>query len=281
LDAITALAAKSNEWFGATFAAATQPTDDQSVAVAGFIEAAVPSRTFGVTSAAVGVPDSTITTDIASRLKALLYRKTFVQYSTSSPYAAASFFARNFSVDFNGNKTTITTMYKQEPGVVAESLTEGQAIALKTKRANVFVGYDNGSSIIQYGTMAGNAYFDEVHGLAWLQDAIQNSVYNLLYTSTTKIPQTDGGQNQIVNACVSVLDQSVINGLVAPGTWNADGFGQLVRGQYLEKGYYVYTQPMALQDQATREQRIAPPIQIAVKLAGAIQQVDIVINVNR
>jgi hypothetical protein len=38
---------------------------------------------------------------------------------------------------------------------------------------------------------------------------------------------------------------------------------------------------MALQAQATREQRIAPPIQIAIKLAGAIQEVDIIIDVNR
>ena len=77
------------------------------------------------------------------------------------------------------------------------------------------------------------------------------------------------------------LDEGVNNGLIAAGQWNADGFGQLKNGDYLPNGYYVYTQPMALQDQSIREQRIAPPIQVAVKLAGAIHEVDVVVSVNR
>jgi len=78
-----------------------------------------------------------------------------------------------------------------------------------------------------------------------------------------------------------VLSQAVSNGLVAPGQWNAEGFGQLLTGDYLPEGFYIYTQPIATQDQTVREQRIAPPLQIAVKLAGAIQEVDAIINVNR
>ena len=71
------------------------------------------------------------------------------------------------------------------------------------------------------------------------------------------------------------------NGLVAPGKWNADGFGQIERGDYLTEGFYIYSPPMAEQAQATREQRIAPPIQIALKLAGAIHEIDCIVDVNR
>jgi len=78
-----------------------------------------------------------------------------------------------------------------------------------------------------------------------------------------------------------VLGEAVNNGLVAPGTWNADGFGLLERGDYLDKGYYVYTTPVAEQAQSEREQRKCPPIQIAAKLAGAIHFVDVQIDVNR
>ena len=49
----------------------------------------------------------------------------------------------------------------------------------------------------------------------------------------------------------------------------------------LNNGFYIFTQPMALQDQSIREQRIAPPIQVAIKLAGAIQECDVIIDVNR
>ena len=120
--------------------------------------------------------------------------------------------------------------------MVAEGLTETQAQALASKRCNVFVRYDNDTAILQEGVMANGAFFDEVHGLDWLQNAIQTECYNLLYQSKTKIPQTDAGVNQIVTTISKVLAEAVNNGLVAPGTWNADGFGQLQRGDYLPSG---------------------------------------------
>ena len=79
----------------------------------------------------------------------------------------------------------------------------------------------------------------------------------------------------------SVMEEGVNNGLVAPGVWNTDGFGQLQEGDYLSRGYYIYSQPIDDQPQSEREQRKAPPIQTAVKLAGAIHFAGVQINVNR
>jgi hypothetical protein len=275
-----ALADISNAWYGLMFQASTQPTDDQSIAVSDFIEALTVKRVYGATITDSTVLSAAVTSDLASRQKAAGYLRSFCQYSQNA-YAVASFFGRAFSVNFSANRSTITLMYKQEPGVTGENLTATQANVLKDKRCNVFVDYDNDTKIIQYGTMSGPAFFDEIHGLDWFEDAIQNSCYNLLYTSPTKIPQTDAGANQFVNAIGGVCDEAVNNGLIAPGTWNAEGFGQLNTGDYLKTGYYIYAQPMALQAQADRETRVAPPIQTAVKLAGAIQEIDIVIDVNR
>jgi hypothetical protein len=263
------------------FAASVQPSNDQAVAVAAFVEALDLKRTFGSTITTTDVLAPATTTDLASRLQALGYKQSFTQYSSSSPYAVASFFGRAFSVNFSGNRTTITLMYKQEPGVTGEELTNSQANVLEAKNCNVFVNYVNDTKIIQYGVMASGAYFDEVHGLDWLQDQIQNRCYNAMYTSTTKIPQTDAGANVFTNAISAACQMGVDNGLIAPGVWNADGFGELQTGQYLKSGYYIYVQPMALQSQADRETRVAPPFQVAVKLAGAIQELDVMVNVNR
>lgn len=280
VECATELANISGQWYGLTFAASTMPTDDQAVDVAAFIEGASITRIFGFTETDTRVLDSAWTTDMASRLKSLSYKRSFVTFSANK-YAVASMFGRAFSVNFSANRSTITLMYKQEPGIVAELLTETQAQTLKTKRCNVFVQYQNDTAIIQYGVMSGQAYFDEIHGLDWFTDALQTALYNLLYQSKTKIPQTDAGQNQLVNTASNVCAEAINNGLVAPGQWNADGFGQLERGQFLTEGFYIYTQPMALQDQSIREQRIAPPIQIALKLAGAIHEIDAIIDVNR
>ncbi|HET6804878.1 MAG TPA: DUF3383 domain-containing protein [Frateuria sp.] len=278
---VQALANKSNDWYGLYVAAASAPGDSDVLAVAEYVEGASPSRIYGVTTQASAVLDSAQTTDIASQLKALKYKRTFVQYSSSSPYAAASLFGRAFTVDFTANNTVITLKFKQEPGVAAETLTESQAAALKAKNCNVFVAYNNDTAIVKEGVMVNGYFFDEVHGTDWLQNDLQTAVYNLLYTSPTKIPQTDAGVNQVVTEVDKRLDKSVTNGLVAPGVWNAPGFGALSQGQTLAKGYYTYASPVADQSQADREARKAPAMQVAIKLAGAVHFAGIVVNVNR
>lgn len=280
VECAAALANLSAAWYGLMFQASVQPTDDQNLAVSEFVEALDLTRIFGVTITNSNVLSALVENDLASLMKDAAYKQSFCQYSQNA-YAIASFFGRAFSVDFNANRSTITLMYKQEPGVTGEELTETQAGVLKDKRCNVFVNYVNGTIIIQYGVMSGPVYFDEIHGLDWMQDAIQNACYNVLYQSKTKVPQTDAGVNQLTNAIGAVCDQAVNNGLVAPGVWNADGFGELETGQYLKTGYYIYAQPIALQSQSDRETRAAPPIQVAIKLAGAIQSLNVELDVNR
>jgi hypothetical protein len=122
---------------------------------------------------------------------------------------------------------------------------------------------------------------DIITGTDWLALDIQTAVYNLLYTSTTKIPQTDQGNNTIVSTVNSICAQGVTNGLLAPGTWNSGGFGSLNMGDFLPKGFYVYAPPIANQNPTDRAARKSVTIQVAAKLAGAIQTVDIIVNVNR
>lgn len=282
LAAVAAMANLSTAWYGLMFAAATMPTSDQSIAVSGFIEALDISRLYGVTTQDANTLSAASTTDLAYLQKDAGYLRSFIQYSSTSKYAIASFFGRAFTVNFSGQNTTINMMYKQEPGVSGEDLTATQAGVLEDKRCNVFVKYVNDTTILQYGVMSGSAYFDEMFGLDWLQNDVQTACFNLLYQSSTKIPQTDAGSNQFVNVISGRLDQAVTNGLVAPGVWNSTAeFGELETGDYLKTGYYVFVQPMALQSQADREQRICPPIQVAAKLAGAINTLDVTIDVNR
>jgi hypothetical protein len=268
------------DWYGLMVADATV-SDADHLAVAGYIESASPSRIYGITTQASAALDPVSTTDLPYVLKGLNYKRTFTQYSSSSPYAVASLYGRAFTVDFTANNSTITLKFKQEPGVAAEVLNETQASALKAKNCNVFVAYNNSTAIIQEGVMVNGYFFDEVHGLDWLQNDMQTSIYNLLYTSPTKIPQTDAGINQLVAAAEASCERAVNNGLVAPGEWNAPGFGAISQGQMLSKGYYVYAPPLSTQSQADREARKAPTLQVAVKLAGAVHFANVIINVNR
>lgn len=279
LPSVTAALNYSADWYGLVISDPAM-TDQDHMDVSALIGSASDSRIYGVSTSAAAVLDPTSTTDIASRLKGAGYGRTFVQYSQVA-YAAASAFGRAFTVNFLGNNTTITLKFKQEPGITAEMVTAQQADTLKAKNCNVFVKYANDTAIIQEGVMCNGDFFDERHGLDWLQNYVQNNLWNLLYTSTTKIPQTEAGVTRLVTNVEQSMDQSEQNGLVAPGVWSGGPIGQVQPGDTLTKGYYVYANPLNTQAQADREARKAPVIQVACKLAGAVHFADVLIDVVR
>lgn len=280
MDAVNAVMGYTN-WYGLGIADKEDIADDDWLKVAAAVEASGVSRILAITTSDPATMDATSTTDLAYKLKAAKYGRTFVQYSSSNKYAALSAFGRAFTVNFNGSNTTITLKFKQEPGITYETLTTDQAAALDARNCNVFVYYQNDTAILQQGIMSGGDFFDERHGLDWLQNYVQTNLYNLLYTSTTKVPQTDAGVTRLLSNVEQSMDQSVTNGLVAPGVWNGGPIGQLNSGDTLTKGYYVYAQPISEQAQADREARKAPVIQVACKLAGAVHFADVQINVVR
>jgi len=279
-QAISAVLQFTN-WYGLGIADEDELTPAEITATAAAIQASSLSRVFAVTSSDSGIIDSATTSDVASTLKAAGYSRTFVQYSTKSKYAALSAFGRAFTVDFTGNNTTITLKFKTEPGVTYETLTSAQAAAVDAKNANVYVYYANDTAILQQGVMSNGDFFDERHGLDWLQNYVQTNLFNLLYTSSSKIPQTEAGITRLLTNVEMSLDQAVSNGLVAPGVWNGGDIGQITSGDTLTKGYYVYAQPLSSQAQSDREKRRAPLIQAVIKLAGAVHYADVQINVVR
>lgn len=255
--------------------------DEEIQAAATLIQAASPSRIMAFTTSDTAELDGARQDTLCSKLKSAGINRAIAVYTSSGQAAGASVLGRMATVNFNGSNTTITLKFKQLPGVPAEYLRTSQADSLRDKNVNVFAAYQNDTSILQEGITCGGWFIDETHGLDWLQDTIQTAVWNLLYTSTTKIGQDEAGSTSIVSTITRALDQGVTNGLIAPGVWQGDEFGELSKGDTLSTGYYVYIQPLAEQLQADREARKAPPVQIAVKLRGAVHSVDVSIIVNR
>ncbi|MGX9362225.1 DUF3383 family protein [Pantoea ananatis] len=268
-------------WYGLGVTYDADRKDDDLLPVCAAIESSSLSRILAVTTKNTDALLTTVNTDIASKVKAAKYSRTFVQYSSTSNYGAISAFGRAFTVDFNGFGTTITLKFKQEPGITYESLTPAQAAALDAKNCNVYVYYANDTAILQQGVMGNGDFFDERHGLDWLQNYVQTNLFNLLYTSGTKVPQTDAGNTRIMANVEASMDQAVNNGLIATGVWNGGQIGQLSPGDTLTKGYYVYMAAISSQAQADREARKSVPVQVACKLAGAIHYASVQINVMR
>lgn len=282
LEAVNALL-DYNSWYGLHLAVpeGDYPSDTDMIAVSAAIESATVSRILAITSDEADIMSAAIETDLASKLKAAKYSRSYIQYSSTSRYAALSSFGRAFTVNFTGSNTTITLKFKQLPGVTYETLGTSQANALEAKNCNVYVYYENDTAILEQGVMCNGDFFDERHGLDWLQNAVQTADYNTLYTSTTKIPQTDAGTTTRIANIEKVLDVAETNGLFAPGIWTGGPMGQLSTGDTLTKGYYTWADTVDNQLQTDREARKGVPIQVAAKLAGAVHYGDVAITVVR
>lgn len=219
------------------------------------------------------------TTSLAVVLHRLARDRSFIQYSSTDPYAAISGIARLITVDYTASNSAITLMFKQEPGVLPENINASQAQNLKDKGVNVFAAYDNNTMILQYGMMSSGIYADQISFADWFATTVQTAQYNALYVGK-RIPQTDTGMHTLQTISEGICSLAVKNGNVAPGTWLSDGFGILNYGDYMPTGFYVLQGKVADQSAADRASRLATPQQIALKLSGAVHEIDIAVTIN-
>ncbi len=220
----------------------------------------------------------TSTTDVGATLEAGGYTRTFTDYSSlASEYPAASGFGRAFTVNFSQPDSTITLKFKQKPTITPEAnLTSTQLNVLQGKRINAYYNVGNGtngSPIYAEGVMAAELYFDDRHNIDWLIDAIQNQVYNYLRSSTTKVPLTNRGGAQLEQQVITVLDEAVNNGMLAPGYTSDDVF--------LPRGYTTSVQAVEDIADADKQARKGPAITVTALLAGAVHSVEINVNFER
>lgn len=266
------------EWYGLFVCGAV---DADHEAIAAFISGTVNYHFYGVNTQEAAVLDPSSTTDIAYILAQGKYQRVAVQYSSSSLFAVVSLLGRILTTDYTESNSVINLMYQGEPTIVPEYLTETQIDALEAKNANVYVAYNNNTFIIEPGvTCAGPPYYiDTILGVDALVIDLLTAIYNVLFGSGTKVPQTDAGMHLFVVAMDSVGTEYLNNGLLAPGLWTGSGFGALAQNSQMS-GFYVYAPPVASQPASNRANRISVPFQVAAKLAGAVNTVDVALTVN-
>ena len=194
---------------------------------------------------------------------------------------AAAYAARALSTDFGGSNTTQTMHLKQLAGITPDQTLTQTALA-EAQAAGVDI-YPSIASFACLFTSGANSFWDQVYNQFWLKFALQTAGFDLLAGTSTKIPQTEQGMNQLKNVLAAVLQQGVNNGFLAPGAWNSPTvFGNtqdLIRN-IKDLGWYIFSSPIASQSAADRAARKAPLIQIAAKSAGAVHSVNIVVQIS-
>jgi hypothetical protein len=190
-----------------------------------------------------------------------------------------SYMARAHVVNFNGENTALT-MHLKELSVAAESYTEGEITKAKNVGLDIYTTIKNTPCILTSGA---NDFMDNRYNLIGFQDALQTDLYNLLKQTGTKIPQTNRGMNLIIDQCEKTSKGFARAGVFGAGVWSSpDSFGDInvFKRAIEQNGYYWIYGALADQSQADREARKSTVIQGAVKMAGAVHSIDVIVNVN-
>ena len=192
---------------------------------------------------------------------------------------AATYMARVHTVNFNAENSAIT-MNLKTLAVPAESYSQTVIDAANRVGLDLYTTIKDVPVVL---TSPANDFVDNVYNLVAFIDAVQTDMFNLLKQTGTKIPQTTRGVNQLVAQGEKTTRGFVRAGVFAPGTWSSpDTFGdiELFNRSIEQNGFYWLAGELSEQPQSDRQERKSPVLQAAVKNAGAIHKVDVIINFN-
>lgn len=196
---------------------------------------------------------------------------------------AAAYAGRGLSTNFGGVNTSQTMNLKSLTTVSPdETINDSIFLAAKDAGVDVFGNVGDGGSVYSFGA---NAFFDAIYQQLQFKFNLQTTGFNFLKQTSAKVPQTEPGMEGLKGAYTQVCEQSVLYGYLATGLkWTSpDTFGNKedLERNITDKGYYIFSQPIADQPQSERDLRKAPLVQIAIKEAGAIHSSNVIVQINR
>jgi hypothetical protein len=205
---------------------------------------------------------------------------TDIDGTTTYIEAAAAIMGYAMGANTQSANSAYALFAKPEVGVTAEPLTSAQLTVIKNYKGNAYVNRGSVYNLFENGTMHDGTYFDEVLNLDMLSNNLQTAVINA-FIDQDKIPQTDAGMQMLINTLTTPLENAVKIGFIAPGVWDSAPILSVNTGDVLTTGYKILADSIASQSQADRDSRIAPPIYVLIKTAGAMQNVAIQLYENR
>jgi hypothetical protein len=272
----------------------TDAVDADHIAIAAWVQTQIGTTYFGTTG------DANVLNGVANNVCKTIFAagngRTWMQYATTQSglvpnqaYFVAAVMGQAMASNTQAPNSAFTEKFSggvalvgvvTEPGLTItqigniEGTTPGQG-----PNCNLFLNYSNAFNVLEQGTMmAESVFFDQVLNLDILAANIQFAIMNLL-TSVPKIPQTDQGQQQLIQAVEQALSRSASTGFIAPGTWEGQAIttsgGSIVPGQNLPNGFAVVSPKYSSLTQSQIQARQAPPIYVALIEAGAVHFVTI------
>ena len=277
-EALTACRAENDEFYIVNICKDNM-TDEEHIAAGQFCETCNPSAIYAFTTDSAAT--LTLNENIFTKLKALDLKRTIGQYSTKHQDSIVAILSWALKLLSSNNANSAFTLKdKIEEGVTPETnVTSMNVKTLKENNGNIYVNR-NGFTLFEDGKMANGDFFDEVAFLDKYKERMQINIIREMQ-SQNKIKQTEDGMAILKAKITEVCEEMYANGFIDSGIWKAEPVLNLKTGDTLSNGYYIQSESIDEQSQSDREARIAPPIYVSLKLAGAIHYLTIQIDVNR
>ncbi|MED6004939.1 MULTISPECIES: DUF3383 family protein [Enterobacteriaceae] len=197
---------------------------------------------------------------------------------TGQKHAVVQLLIEATSVIWTGSNTAKTNKFKQQNLVQSDpNITTNIADKCDALGVNYYTDVRSYNMVAE-GTMLGGEWIDVTVFKDAFLEYCQVEAFN---TIRNDVPQTDEGQQRLIGSLIKVGEQFRANGSIAGGTWTLGPIGNLKTGDYLDLGYYFYSDSFSKQTTADREARKAMPINVALKYAGFMHTVDLFFTLNQ
>lgn len=205
--------------------------------------------------------------------------KTFRMLYGADRKLAAAYMARMHTVNFNGENTAITMNLKELP-IVADPISDDLWSKLNKIGLDVYTTTSGEPNVL---CSYGNDYADNEYNLIAFVNAVQTDIFNVLKLTGTKLAQIERDGQKLVDTAEATSRRFVRANMLGAGAWtNPSTFGnvEVFKRAIKQDGFYWMLGDFDTQPQADRQRRKAPVLQGAIKNAGAIHNVDVIIFFN-
>jgi len=262
--------AYDSEWY---WIGLTAPLRDRA-SLDGLVEWVTAKRLFAmIDSNDAGTEASNNTTCVAARHKNTTDRAAVFYHTDAAEYGGFALAALLGTFNFDNASSAYTAKFKKLVGVsplnkssaVVQAVTGftpgiGQAVGTG-HMANAQIDIGGQNFVIEGSTLTPNVFIDEVHATDWIIARTEEQALNL-FLNQQRIPFTDVGMETLASAARVVMNLATLAGLIAEDI-------DLTTGLY--KAAIRYEIPKALSvPESQRKARIAPPVRVHFRYAGAV-----------
>lgn len=220
-------------------------------------------------------------TNISARHKGIVDRTGTFYHVDDALYPAVALAAYMATRDFDAADSAYTAKFKHLIGVTNVNLpsnaitaitgfTPGIGQGLATGHmANTYIDIGGRTFVVEGSTLTPNVFLDEIHATDWIVARTEEETLGILLNNA-RVPFDDAGLQLIASAARRVMQQATRAGIIASDLNPANG-------DY-EPAVEITVPRVSDVSEAQRKARIAPPISVRFRYAGAIHYTTINYN---